>query len=206
MRPAAIKARNGTLGMNKDGLPAKLCTRPFLFSKLVQFMSASFYTFILKNLLDAFSCNFSNSSEVVLLREESVQCFEAAHFALMGGALIGLLAYYPFATFLYANLQFINKDTDLKYHPQFMVYLAQAKLIFSSLASFLHSSDTSLIIRITLMAATALFLGIKSALSEPCLVKSANIFHTAGYLSISHVFFALFLAYTDDFSCSPESE
>lgn len=60
VRPAAIKARNGTLGMNKDGLPAKLCTRPFLFSKLVQFMSASFYTFILKNLLDAFSCNYTD--------------------------------------------------------------------------------------------------------------------------------------------------
>lgn len=68
IRPAAIKARNGTLGMNKDGLPAKLCTRAFLFSKLVQFMSASFYTFIVKNLLDAFSCDFSNSSQAVLLK------------------------------------------------------------------------------------------------------------------------------------------
>lgn len=35
VRPAATKARNGTLGMNRDGLPAKLCTRPFWFSKLV---------------------------------------------------------------------------------------------------------------------------------------------------------------------------
>lgn len=83
----------------------------------------------------------------------------------MGGALVGILAYYPFATFLYANLQFINKDTDLKYHPQFMVYLAQTKLIFSSVASFLHSSNTSMIIRITLMGAALLFLGIKSAYS-----------------------------------------
>ena len=58
---------------------------------------------------------------------------------LMGGALVGILAYYPFATFLYSNLQFMNKDTDLKFDPQFIVYLAQAKLIFASLSSFLHT-------------------------------------------------------------------
>ena len=58
VRPAAIKARKGTLGMRKNGLPAKCFTRPFLFSKTVQMLSASFYTFILKNLLDVFSCDF----------------------------------------------------------------------------------------------------------------------------------------------------
>ena len=163
IRPAAIKARDGTLGMNKDGIPAKLCTRAFLFSKLVQLMSASLYTFIVKNLLDAFSCDFSNTSQAVLLKQADVSCFGGLHFGLMGGALVGILAYYPFATFLYANLQFVNKDTDLKYNPQFMVYLAQAKLIFSSLASFLHSSDSSLIVRLALMAATTFFLGMTSA-------------------------------------------
>lgn len=60
----------------------------------------------------------------MLLKEPTIECFGVAHFALMGGALVGILAYYPFATFLYANLQFMNKDTDLKYNPQFLVYLA----------------------------------------------------------------------------------
>lgn len=105
----------------------------------------------------------------------------------MGGALVGILAYYPFATFLYANLQFVNKDTDLKYNPQFMVYLAQAKLIFSSLASFLHSSNTSLIVRLALMASTILFLGLMSVYKQPCLVAQSNIFHSAGYFSVSYV-------------------
>ncbi len=123
VRPAAIRARNGTLGMNKDGRPAKLCTRAFLFSKLVQTLSASLYTFILKVLLDSFSCDFS-ASPGVLLRWSELECFGTPHFLLMAGGLVGILAYYPFATFLYANLQFINKDTDLKYHPQFVVYLA----------------------------------------------------------------------------------
>lgn len=58
---------------------------------------------------------------------------------MMGLALVGILAYYPFATFLYSNLQFVNKVTDLKFHPQFVVYLAQVKLIFSALSSFLPS-------------------------------------------------------------------
>ena len=105
----------------------------------------------------------------------------------MGAALVGILCYYPFATFLYANLQFVNKNTDLKYNPQFMVYLAQAKLIFASLASFLHSTKTSLIIRLTLMAATILLLAFTSAYHQPCLVVNANIFHTAGYVSVAYV-------------------
>ena len=68
VKPAAVKARDGTLGMRKNGLPAKFCTRPFLFAKLVQIMSASFYTFILKNLLDAFSCDYSDPNQSVLLK------------------------------------------------------------------------------------------------------------------------------------------
>ena len=42
----------------------------------------------------------------------------------MTGGIIGILMYYPFSTFLYANLQFMNKDTDLKYLPEFVVYIA----------------------------------------------------------------------------------
>ena len=42
---------------------------------------------------------------------------------MMGASLVGILCYYPLATFLYSNLQFVNKATDLKFHPQFVVYL-----------------------------------------------------------------------------------
>lgn len=76
----------------------------------------------------------------------------------MTGGIIGILSYYPFATFLYSNLQFLNKDTDLKYHPQFIVYLAQAKLIFSSVASFFHTTTGQLVARHSIMAASMLFL------------------------------------------------
>ena len=68
VKPAAVKARDGTLGMAKNGLPAKLCTRAFLFAKLVQLMSASLYTLIMKNLLDAFSCDYSDPNKSVLLK------------------------------------------------------------------------------------------------------------------------------------------
>ena len=64
---------------------------------------------------------------------------------------------------MYANLQFVNKASDLKYNPNFMVYLAQSKLIIAILASFFSSTDTKkLSVRIGLSSAAMFFLAFLS--------------------------------------------
>ena len=98
-----------------------------------------------------------------MYRDPQINCFEGVHYLYITIGLITLIAYYPLATFMYSNLQFVNKSSDLKYNPNFMVYLAQAKLIIAILASFFSSDNTiQLSVRIGLSSAVMLFLAFLS--------------------------------------------
>ena len=92
----------------------------------------------------------------------------------MALSIVGLVAYLPAATFLYSNVQFINRATDLKYHPQYMVYLALTKLLFSMLSSFLSYDIVLIVMRQVLMAAILMLLGLYILKRQPCIVAEAN--------------------------------
>ena len=98
-----------------------------------------------------------------------------------------MFCYYPFATFLYSNLQFVNKTTDIKFHPQFIVYIAQIKFIFSTLASFLHSTSSLVIIRLMIMSGFMFILALISITKTPCMVQSVNHIFSVSYFNISYV-------------------
>ena len=55
-------------------------------------------------------------------------CMSDLHIMYMGLGMLGLLIYYPVATFFYPNFQFLDKTLDLKYNPSFTVLVLQGKL------------------------------------------------------------------------------
>ena len=125
-------------------------------------LASSAYTGVIKNLFDTLACDLE-SKPYFMNRDPHINCFEGVHYLYITIGLITLIAYYPLATFMYSNLQFVNKSSDLKYNPNFMVYLAQAKLIIAILASFFSSDNAiQLSVRIGLSSAVMLFLAFLS--------------------------------------------
>ena len=55
------------------------------------------------------------------------------HSIYMGLAMLGILIYYPVATFFYPNFQFLDKSLDLKYNPSFTVLVLQGKILKNDL-------------------------------------------------------------------------
>lgn len=177
---SAKRARKGTLGMDKEGRPAKFCSCEFFLTRGTILLGASAYIGIMKNMFDSLACDFDTDT---LSRTSDISCFSGIHFMYIAVSIFVLIVYYPLATFMYANLQFVNKGSDLKYAPNFIVYLAQVKLIIAILASFFRRDVTAeLIVRIVLSAASLAFLALLSYKQQPCIIAKANIWHTMGYL------------------------
>ena len=143
-------------------------------------LGASAYIGIMKNMFDSLACDFQTDT---LSRTSDIPCFSGTHFMYISVSIFVLVVYYPLATFMYANLQFVNKGSDLKYAPNFIVYLAQVKLILAILASFFRRNETiQLVVRLVLSAASIAFLALLSYLHQPCIIAKANIWHTMSYL------------------------
>ena len=70
---------------------------------------------------------FKQAERWTLLRDESIECMSNLHSIYMGLGLLGILIYYPVATFFYPNFQFLDKTLDLKYNPSFTVLVLQGK-------------------------------------------------------------------------------
>ena len=160
---SAARARKGVLGMDKDGRPAKCGSCEFLLARSTILLGASAYIGIIKNLFDTLACDFSDPNNTTLWRDDSITCFSGIHYLYISVGLLVLILYYPLATFMYANLQFVNKGSDLKYAPNFMVSLAQVKLMLAILASFFRKHIVSqLAVRLGLSASALLFLAFLS--------------------------------------------
>lgn len=107
--------------MDKEGRPAKFCSCEFFLSRGTILLGASAYIGIMKNMFDSLACDFDTDT---LSRTSDISCFTGTHFLYIAVSIFVLVVYYPLATFMYANLQFVNKGSDLKYAPNFIVYLA----------------------------------------------------------------------------------
>ncbi len=98
--------------------------------------------------------------------------------------MVGIIVYYPMATFMFPNLQFQDKLLDLKFYPSFLVLLSQVKLFMSCLQAF-YADQIYVVLIFT--SVTMFTLGIICLRWKPCLVKNANLWYTTEYLLISCV-------------------
>jgi hypothetical protein len=104
-------------------------------------------------------------------------------YAIIG--VIGLLIYYPLATYLYASLQFQDKSLDFKYRPSYIVLLSQLKLVIGGLNSFFNQNK--IIVVLVAGLAIMVFCAIYVIAKKPCLIKKINYIDFATYITVAWV-------------------
>jgi hypothetical protein len=88
---------------------------------------------------------------------------------------------------MFPNLQFQDKALDLKYKPTFLIFLSQIKLMVAGLATFFQREE-DVIVELVLIFLAMLLLSYYNFKYQPCLIKTANIWQTSGYLALTWVF------------------
>ena len=179
--PASRRASEGHLGRNPNGTKLKVCSREFWLFQVINILAASFYSPIMSKMMEIYSCNY-NVQPWVLYADSTFECFTEGHFMYLLVSLAVVCTYYPFATFIFSNLQFANKDADIKFSPSFVVLLSQVKLLVAGLNIFMRSGEIDIVMRLAILAVALTGLGVVSAKTEPCIVPRMNIYFTALYI------------------------
>eukprot|EP01006_Ploeotia_vitrea_P052716 TRINITY_DN67718_c7_g3_i1.p1 TRINITY_DN67718_c7_g3~~TRINITY_DN67718_c7_g3_i1.p1 ORF type:complete len:812 (-),score=438.40 TRINITY_DN67718_c7_g3_i1:1643-3946(-) len=181
--PGLQKAQRGTLGRDEFGQPARWNTWPFVYSKLLALLGSAMYFPILLNLVEVFVCVYpTDGGSPIMQHDTSVVCWQASHLLKAAVAGIGVSVYYPTASFMYPNMQFVDKSLDIKFETTFLIFVAQGKLFLSGMASFFP--DDPYFILVSALAVYTLFL-VSNVSGEPCLVKRVNIWRTGSFAMAS---------------------
>jgi len=97
-------AKESVLGADKmTGLAGEFPSRGFAHSQTLIWTSTAVSVWVIKTLLDVFSCDYRDEPWV-LYSNENVECLGDTHGTLFGLASLGIVLYYPLASFLYPNL------------------------------------------------------------------------------------------------------
>ncbi|EAR90173.2 transmembrane protein, putative (macronuclear) [Tetrahymena thermophila SB210] len=182
--------KNETLGLDSSGQIATFPHPQFFLVKIIQIIGSNLFFLIMRTFIDSFVCNWSQVQPWYLVRDSSIMCFDNTHYIHMFFALFGLLIYYPFTTFIFPNIQFIQKATDLKYQPSFLVLFQQGQLIVLGATSFLRSEDNSSFYLISCLSIVIVIQVINIALILkvwPCTVNWWNIVDIGLQLTIAIV-------------------
>ena len=117
-------------------------SRGFAHSQILIWMSTTISVWVIKSFLDDFSCDYRRvllflpkiilQDPWTIYSNRDVECLSQKHKNYMGGAVIGILLYYPLSSLLYPNLQYLNKGNDFKHDTSFVIVLNQVKLILIS--------------------------------------------------------------------------
>eukprot|EP00743_Colponemidia_sp_Colp-15_P007867 GILK01008520.1.p1 GENE.GILK01008520.1~~GILK01008520.1.p1 ORF type:complete len:849 (+),score=146.17 GILK01008520.1:246-2792(+) len=195
--PAIRLAKEGRLGMTKDGDNAAFPSKMFFFTQTVFSLGVTMYIPLLSTLLSALACNYS-VDPWVLYRSDGIECWQGVHFAYVAAAVIGILVYYPVSTLIAPNLQFQDKGLDIKFHPSYLITLSQGKLIMAAVVAFFPTPGQA----VGMLGITAIvyfFIALMSWRMTPCLVKKVNIWIVASYsASCWAVVAAIVVTYLDN--------
>ncbi len=122
-------ARKGTLGQGADGLPLKKFTWNYLSLQICAILGGSLYMPILLNLVKILQCTYDADTGVgTLLMDSAVTCWDSYHLLAVATFVFSACLFYPMASFMYPNLQFVDKGLDIKFDSSFLVLTAQAKV------------------------------------------------------------------------------
>jgi len=142
------------------------------------------YISIITNLFNVFACKYTVEPWTTYTTS-NLTCWEGTHFIYVGCAALGILIYYPMATFMNPNLQFADKLLDLKFKSSFLVIYSQINLFISGLSCFYRED---IIVMLCFSAGSMFGMGLLCIKMQPCLVSNANIWYSAKYFFIAWVF------------------
>eukprot|EP00828_Plagiopyla_frontata_P006925 TRINITY_DN1314_c0_g1_i1.p1 TRINITY_DN1314_c0_g1~~TRINITY_DN1314_c0_g1_i1.p1 ORF type:complete len:463 (+),score=24.23 TRINITY_DN1314_c0_g1_i1:27-1415(+) len=157
-------------------------------------LSQTFHIFIMKSLINAYSCNYQRLPWR-LYADKAMQCFGEQHRDYLFGTGFALLAYFPIITFFYPNFQFYNSVLTLKYERGWIILNSSIKFIIIGFTTFFKTPDG---ITISLISCTFLLFitAIIFLIYEPCHYQIINRFETGGYFIIFWCFFSSLLLHT----------
>ena len=173
------EAKEGKLGVAKDGKPAEIFNAPiaFMYVSILKGLGSSLYVPLVNTLNTAILCNDDDRAILLLGTENS--CYSGPHFGLMVLMVCSVFMYYPVATFMYPNLQFVDKSVDLKFDTTFIVLLFQLKLLMTLIQTVFSQDLDLLLIASGAVVGTLCFL---NHTMDPCILQVVNIWRTASYL------------------------
>merc|ERR1711924_224956 len=94
----------------------------------------------------------------------------------MSAAALALLAFYPLATLISPNLQFNQKNLDLKHDPSFLVIERQAQLVIAAVAVFYGETWAAVLVP---QFFACFILAVASVLRQPCIARGVNKWKTS---------------------------
>eukprot|EP00002_Diphylleia_rotans_P039127 TRINITY_DN9002_c0_g1_i1.p1 TRINITY_DN9002_c0_g1~~TRINITY_DN9002_c0_g1_i1.p1 ORF type:complete len:1504 (+),score=222.72 TRINITY_DN9002_c0_g1_i1:71-4582(+) len=193
--PGIRQAQDGSLGKTKDGKLPPVLSMAFVYLKCLNLLGSTLYTVIMKTLISTTSCTIAyrtistgdgtiEEQEILLLDgNPGIDCWTREHIPYVAIGGIGIIFYYPVATFLYPNLQFQDQALDIKFDPTFVVIFAQASLIYAGAAAYFTTYPN-----VMLLLAAILYgvMAIVNQKMQPCLVGSINKWRTLVLLMTSY--------------------
>ena len=183
-------AKQGTLGMNADGSKVSSCSPLGIYFTGLSIFSTTLYFGIVKSLLSAFACDWSDiANRVYLLASEDVTCFtfsDPYHLIMLFSAVAGICLYYPLATLLQPQFQFKDKSLDIKYDPSYLILYGQGELLFAGATVFFGGDEGNVAFMLLyILIILCLALAWLTHSMQPCLVPEVNRWRTAVFVACS---------------------
>lgn len=124
-----------------------------IYSSLLFLVTCAYFP-VLSLLFAGLDCDFGRRP-MVLEYDESTRCFKNRHIAMFACSLIGIVIFYPAASFAQAQAQTIS---DMKFSPRFVYVQLLVKFSLVVLATFLRFRSFWAYISIVLVANLIFFL------------------------------------------------
>lgn len=166
------------------GKAAQLGTGPWWYMQVLSVLGNIGYQPLLLNLIAITVCR-DYDGRLVVSGTSDLVCWSGQHMWYVSVGLFTALVFYPAATILFPNFQFLDSTLDIKYSPSFLLQLLQAKLVLAyfkaywgTVADNSHTSATVL-----LSVSLVVFCGqaASSHLMQPCLARHMNIVRTLSF-------------------------
>ena len=106
---------NGRLGRDDQDNEAKIFSLMGMFLIVLAVASSSLFFPVIKNLLKIVICEYPDGLESYHVEMKGVECWTGIHFIYVAGACIGLLVYFPPASFLFPHIQFGDPGLDVSF-------------------------------------------------------------------------------------------
>jgi tetratricopeptide (TPR) repeat protein len=197
-------AKAGTLGMNSDGSKVSSCSLLGLYFTGLSVFSTTLYFGIVKTMLSAFACDWSDISDrVFLLASEDIVCFsteQPLHIIMCVGGIAAIMLYYPLATLLQPQFQFKDKSLDIKYDPSYLILYGQGELLFAGATVFFGGDEGNIaFMLVIILTILCLALAWLTHSMQPCMVPEVNRWRTAVFVACAFSGAgSLYYMYTDN--------
>lgn len=123
-----------------------------IYSSLLFLVTCAYFP-VLSLLFAALDCDFGTSPKV-LEYDHDIRCFKNRHIAMFACSLVGIVVFYPAASFAQAQAQTIS---DMKFSPRFVYVQLLVKFVLVVLATFLRHRSFWAYISMVLLANLAFF-------------------------------------------------